>query len=422
MRGPTFYTINELLGHIRALQVRVAELESLCERSMRNIDDKVFYRVTGFLNARDAAGEFEKAGGENVFGSARRDRTFLDPVRMPDVRKLLHLQFPRQQELVDRGCDQLAQKLEEESLPRGRGGAPPAVDAFHLFLIPFVYIYGGLDESLAPILPGISVSQSHFSRLLRVSAHLVLEKWVPLYYCKRDLAWLCSHCGPNHMPGRFDRLEPQMRDKLLMSSIVLLIDGATFLSEKSGGGRQQKHMYDWSKDSAQEARVLLICDLYGRILHVSPSVGGRTFEVEVAATLQILEDLNSDALASQVSLHVTFVVDRGFRDFVLSKGNTSWSNLTVDFVIPHHLNVPGKRGHRKTAEEKAAKRKQHDESEVQTNRSVASVRWINEWSVGALKHCRLFHRLLDLTILPHFDTYLEIAAAISNYHVEKRNK
>ncbi len=47
-----------------------------------------------------------------------------------------------------------------------RHASHEVVDQFHLFLLVFVYVFGGVLQFVAPFLPGINVSQGQFSCLL----------------------------------------------------------------------------------------------------------------------------------------------------------------------------------------------------------------------------------------------------------------
>jgi hypothetical protein len=289
------------------------------------------------------------------------------------------------------------------------------VDSFHCFLLVFLYVHGGVLEFQAPILPGIEVSQSHFSRLLNNYTPVVASNWAALYYRQRDLAWLRAHAGPGllHCSERTTKAAHDLN--LLAADIVLAYDGGTVKCEKSYGGREQKQMYDYGKDNQPEVRLIIVTSLDGGIVEMNRATGGRSNETTVAENIGLLERIDREAAAAGERVKIHLLLDRGFYFFKQALEKQQWAAVTITFGIPYHVVKPVGRGHKRPKGEK--KRTQVEPEEVEVNRQVASERWINEWSVGRLKHCRLFHRLLDLSILHHIDDFFAIAAALCNFSV-----
>ncbi|MCA9362189.1 hypothetical protein KC906_02345, partial [Candidatus Kaiserbacteria bacterium] len=209
------------------------------------------------------------------------------------------------------------------------------------------------------------------------------------------------------------------------ADIVLFVDGLILRQEKSGGWRYQKESYDWGQYEDNIVRFLLICSVIGEIMDLSNGRGGRWVECDCAHDIELVERLNEEArqLRKKVKLHL--VVDRGFKVYVEAIAACEWEWIDFSYDMPYHLNEPQKRG-RKTEEEKArikaAHRAQHPPDEVDYNRRVAAMRYINEVSVGRVKRCRLFSRVLPTKMLDKIDDFLSIAAAVANYQLQLRQE
>lgn len=268
------YSFSGLLGAVSFLQARVEDLEVAAKHELEVLDDTTFHSLTGLPNVAKAREEFERAGGYAEFKGVRRHQTSLSAEVVLRAGEEIRFQFPEDCSFVSEAVLSVQQRrcwiYDNEKDSRGR---LPVVDEFALFLIPFMYVYGGVMEYMAPFLPGIHVSQPQFSRLLLNVAPVVAKKWAKLYYCKRDLLWLKDNCSPSQDRSQYwkeHQLDPDFRN----ANIVLLLDGGTVKSEKSHGVREQKEMYDWSKDNQPEMRVLVLVSLSGEIVEVSSATGG----------------------------------------------------------------------------------------------------------------------------------------------------
>lgn len=153
--------------------------------------------------------------------------------------------------------------------------------------------------------------------------------------------------------------------------------------------------------------------------------GGRTFEVEIAESMCFLQRIAEEVAVQGEIVILHLILDRGFHLFAKWIESKNWGLLKITIGAPSFLNAPTdkkkqKKDEKKEKDKKKKARKVFEGPEAVRNREIASERWINEWSVGALKHARLFHRLLDLTILSKINVYLTIAAAIVNFSVINR--
>lgn len=393
---------------IGTLQARVLELEREVLGGVGNLPQETFFALTGFRDVATARKEFEKAGGHAVFGSLARHGTALDAESLKRALEIALDQMPGcGAELQAAYAAVFARRVHGDS-KASQQGRKPIVDSFHLFLLPFMYVHGGMLQAWAPFLPGVGVSQSHFSRLVTVATPVVSWSWASNYYCKRGLAWLLQNARPS-----LDT--PPLLSNAAHADIVLFIDGMSLEAEKSDTGIEQKELFDWSKDKMPLLRVLVVTTADGTIVEISEVSGGRATEVMVARSMAMIERLSAEAWQLQREVRLHFIVDRGFLDLANSVHEQRWPNLNVTIDIPHHLNPPVGRGKYVRGAPKAKKRKQHEAQEVEYNRMVAAVRWVNEVAVGALKRCRLLQHRIDLSVVHNITAFLHIAAALVNY-------
>lgn len=385
---------------------------------MRTLDDETFSKLTGFRSVREAEDEFEKVGGDAAFSQIKRHGTPIAGEALDRVMEVLNQQMPDLHEPLAAARTEVFSRRVNVSERISNRGRPELVDQFHCFLLVFAYVHGGVLEFQAPFIPGLGVTESHFSRLLNVFTPVVAAQWASLYYRQRDLAWMCKNCAPTLLKTSETAAHDPHDPDLLNAHIVLAFDGGTVKCEKSQGGREQKENYDWLKDKQNEVRVIIVSSLSGAIVDMNSAMGGRKKEVEVVTAMEVLERLAEEAAEGEDEVRVHLLLDRGFYDFAASVRAEKWGKLTVTIGMPLHLNAPIGRGRRRKKDEPPEKkRKQHEVEEVLLNRQVASERWINEWSVGQLKNNRLFKRLLDLSIAHHIDDFLSIAAALVNLRI-----
>jgi hypothetical protein len=401
-------TFAQLTERIAVLQRRVALLE---EQAGDSLDLETFHHLTGFRDRAQALEEYERAGGDRVFSQVERHRTFPDPDAIHAAYEQMQQQFPNAHGALERALHVVASRRAFGPEEKQRTAAHKVVDDFHLFLLVFMYVHGGVLQFMAPFLPGIKVSQSQFSRLLDNATPVVARSWASKYYCVRPLDWLLAHASPAAKPHTRDENRRVPDENLRRADIVLCIDGYSVVCEKSGGTSEQKEIYDWSKSKEPVMRILDVCTLSGVIVELSSATGGRTSETTVAIGLGLADRIEEEAAARGRTVRLHFVLDRGFYYFKADLEKRQWAHVEVTFSIPFHLVKPGRKS---AAEVEAGMRKQHPGEEVEWNRTVAEERWINEASVGGINHARFFHRMLDLTTLHLIDDFLAIAAAQVN--------
>jgi uncharacterized small protein (DUF1192 family) len=417
------YSYSNLIARIALLEEELERLRREPFGNLKHLSNECFHALTGFPSFQEAWNDFNGCGGETVFGLVGRHSTFLPKESVDNAARTLKDQFPGFQGLLDRAQTTVSARRSKNQEKTSRSGRPVHVEPFALFLLPFMYVYGGALESWSEFLPGISCSSSHFSRLLQIATPLVCKHWVPLYYSVRNLNWARANATP-HMERTQYSEDRHFCPELREADIVCLLDGLSVRMERSSTIIEQKHDFDWSKDKEVVMRSLVLCNLRGSILHITQAVGGRTFEVAIAEQMTFLDMWNTDATSQNLHTKVHLVVDRGFHDYVqwIQRNQEKWPFLTITTSMPSFLNPVKHRGERYTAEEKANKRTQFDGVEAQQNREIASVRWVNEASVGQVEACHLFKRVLDLSILHHVNHFLKIAAALANRPVGTRNK
>ena len=171
------------------------------------------------------------------------------------------------------------------------------------------------------------------------------------------------------------------------------------------------------------ARVIVIATLRGEIVEMNDVTGGRNQEVDVIASMELVERIDSEAVTmgygSENRLRVALIFDRGFFMFKKQLEEQDWQCITLDILEPHHLNPPQRRGRPPKGHVAPEPRKFFSSDEVEYNRAVAAIRWVNEWSVGALKRARLFQRVVDLSTAHLINDFFSISAALVNFTIKR---
>ncbi len=132
------------------------------------------HRLPRCAQARE---EYEGAGGDNVFGSVDRHKTFLGPETINKAYAVLQQQFLEHPQGLEQALLVVGANRGFGQEEKQRSGSHKTVDEFHLFLLVFMYVHGGAQQFMAPFLPGVKVSQGHFSRLLVNSTPVVVQTW-----------------------------------------------------------------------------------------------------------------------------------------------------------------------------------------------------------------------------------------------------
>lgn len=416
--APAPYSFKNLVGEVARLQAELARLKAAVEGGASSLDPETFRALTGFHDDAVARKEYELAGGDAAFGQIDRHGTHLSAEVVHQAYQQMLQQYPAATAELKRAFETVfARRVAVGDHEKDARGRHAVVSNYHLFLLVFMYVHGGVLEFNAPFLPGIGVSESQFSRLLMNSTPVVASQWAARYYCTRGLQWLLQNAGPDAEVTK-DQATRIFDENFTAADIVLGMDGGTIRSERSHGSVEQKSMFDWSKDNQNEVRVLVLHALSGVIVEVTTAAGGRTFEVEIAESLDIMDRLNDEALELEKHVRLHFVVDRGFDDFRKWLETQHWEHLTVTVGMPAFMNPHITRAEENAGVVRPPKRHFFTSLEAYESREIARERWISEWDIRALKRARFCHRLLDLTILEKIDDFLAIEAGLVNFGLD----
>ena len=164
--------------------------------SVDSMSEYVFHSLTGFPTVKTAREEFAKIDGEALFTREPRHEAPLPMESLADVQRLMEQQFPSCQVEIGHAVQQLQARHAHLGVAPDHQGRRRDISNFEWFLVPFMYIFGGVHEFMAEFLPGIHCGQPHFSRLLAIATPLVASTWAVLYYKKRDLKWLLENASP----------------------------------------------------------------------------------------------------------------------------------------------------------------------------------------------------------------------------------
>lgn len=383
---------SSLLKRVEDLERRNKELEEKLRGSMYEMKDKLFRLCTGFESVAVALEELRISGCEDLLSSVRRSGIVIPAEVMDNAVNRLIVALPDIADLLRTACDAIKTK-DEQLLNRQkkRTGAPPVVDAKHLFLIPFVYVYGGFMQWQASFLPGLHVNQSQFSVLLATTLPIVVERWVPRYYRARGIDWLKQHCGPRDV-------DPEGTD------FVLFYDGCKIRTEKSAGLREQKMSFN-GKEKTNLVHFLGLTNEKGWFVEVTDMMGGRFTESNMPWLLNFWDAIDEEARSRNISVKARFIVDRGFRNNITKirdeqdKESWKWKNLHVQMDSPVHL---------------GDNRSQVEADEAELNRRIQARRWVNEKAFAFFQHSRLFAGILEMNSLAQVNSFQKIAVAIAN--------
>ena len=220
-----------MLGNPReqdVMEARVREPEAENARLHAELHGSVFHlsstlvsKMTGFCNAGVAREQLAETGCVDALSRRGRHAVDPEPEIMREAADELASALPGLEDDVQAVLDELLEKY-NRGAPEHGGGPKPTVDDEHVCLLPFIYVMGGFQQWMAPLLPGVRVSGARFSRLLDIATPIVVENWVTSYYAPRNIAWLRQHCG------RHDGDNEEW-------DCVLLWDGVKFEIEKSHG-------------------------------------------------------------------------------------------------------------------------------------------------------------------------------------------
>lgn len=396
------------------METRIHELAAEIERlktpevnSMLSLPDSFVYKATGFVSRVNLIHELERSGAKKELKAARRDHAPVPVEFLPAAAEKLKVGLPAHAGDIDMVLQQLLAKEKKRDAPKDKRGATSKVNTTHQFMLVFCYIVGGFEDWQGYILPGIRLSQSHFSRLFAVSAPIVAQKWAPRWFCHRSLEWLKKNSPPT------DADEKGV-------DAVIYWDGTKKEEQRSTGMVEQRNTYGYDGYNMLQFIGVTIGD--GRFIAASAMAGGRMKESHLVWGMEMWELWQQDAaerhaLGMGDHFHLKVIADRGFRDnkekLEEEQRNRKWpyKHLKVTIEIVHHLG---------TKENPA--REQHPAPETEHNRAVQARRWVNEKAFVYFDISRFFKRIISARNVYMIDSIKEISLAVANMIMEERVK
>lgn len=377
------------------LRNEIKDLRAQLHGSFFELDDTIVKKSTGFESGGIALWELNKCSALSSLKAMDRHGTVFVSGILGDAAKELKSAFPGISDEVDAELEALLFREAKNRNDHETRGRETIVDDRHLFLVPFLYIIGCFLEWMSVFLPGIRVSGGHFSRLLNNSLPIVVQYWVPRYFQVRNIDWLRRHCSPRKDdPGGVD--------------CVLFWDGCKIGEERSEGMREQRSTY--SSISLQNILQFIgVTNAYGWFVAASTMVGGQSKEVDMVWSLDLWEQLNSEAVDRGIVFWIHAYVDRGFRnnkkkvDEEQRSGAWPWNGLKLTIDIVKHLGT-----------DEEPQRLQHPPEEVELNRSFQAKRWVNEKAFAYFKIARFYNRVVRNSVAHHIDGFKSLALAVAN--------
>lgn len=386
----------EMEKRIARLEAENEQLKNPTGLSFFQVPAEVFSKATGFRNPNEARLELESSGCKTELEALKRHHNDPDPELLREMAGVLSDFMPDASSDIHLALGDCLQKISDSHSTKAPQGRQPVVDVEHLFLIPFLYIMGGFYEWSAPILPGIGVSQEHFSRLLSLSLPIIVEKWVPRYYCHRGIQWLRTWCAGN--------VEERNRGV----DCVFFYDGSKHGVERSQGLHEQRHTYN-SYVKENILQFIGLTSSTGFFIDSSTFAGGKMHESDMVWTMDIWDRLSDEASASGEEYFIKVIVDRGFRDtrdFVAKNQGTPdwpWPNLKLEVEVVEHLGTKAE-----------PDRTQHPVAEVFLNRRIQARRWVNEKAFAYFNIAHFFDRVIRSSTIPMIEMIKVVALAMAN--------
>ena len=384
-----------LIERVHVLERKVAELERALHGDFYQVHKDAFKASTGFRDAAQAVKEFEESKCSEALQNIDRGEgpgVFDLLPTAAETFKQVHQDIDP--ELIDFVLGEQMKKQRRKEKKDTRG-VKPKVNEAHVFLLPFLYIFGGLLEWAGHFLPGFHIGQAQMSVLLQHSINVVGQLWAPRYYTVRSLDWLRKFC-------------PRTKDDEADVDCVLYLDGTKMRQDRDGGVRGQRAGFSGvAKDHI--GQIIGVTNANCWLIEVSLVAGGQTTECDLVWKLRLFERINKQAMDRREHFHLRLILDRGFRELKKridsEQADKTWpfSNLKVSCMIVEHLG---------TAEE--PDRSQHAQHESEFNRGIQARRWVNEKAFAFLKQAHFFDRPLDASVLYHINGIVTIAVALAN--------
>ncbi len=121
-----------------------------------------FCALTGFRDAQHAREELEKSNCLETIRQMDRHRVALPAERLQEACNVIKEAMPQLADVATLALERELGKT-RKSVGKDSRGRKTSVDDRHVFLLVFVYVFGGMFEWAGPLLPGIRVRQSRFA-------------------------------------------------------------------------------------------------------------------------------------------------------------------------------------------------------------------------------------------------------------------
>jgi hypothetical protein len=343
---------------IRILEKENAQLRTLVRGDFYSVHSEAFTAATGFRNAEHARRELNESGCANALEQTDRHRARPPLEHFDQARDILLQALPGLEAVVLHAYEVEKRKTGREG-PRAKQGRKALVNVAHLFLLPFLYIFGGLFEWAGHFLPGFHISQSQTSVLLQHSIAIVARHWAPRYFCPRNIDWLRKFCPR-------EEFDPKDAD------FTPFLDGTKLPQERDSGFRGQRAGYSEAAKT-HIGQFIGVTNAKGWIVDATPCLTPLRSESEIVWQLKLWDRINEEAYMRDVVVHAHLILDRGFRDLKTQmekdQNSTDWpfQHLRVTCEIVEHLGT-----------KEDPQRAQHDAPEAEKNRSIQARRWVNE--------------------------------------------
>ncbi len=379
---------------IRELEKEVAELQASAKGDFFLVHNEAFAAATGFRDAQHALRELQESECFSGLEQMDRHRSVPPLVHYDQARTIVLQAFPGLEHVVQRAYEHESKKVGRVG-PKAKQGRKPSVDVQHLFLLPFLYVFGGLFEWSGHFLPGFHIGQSQVSVLLQNSIPIVARHWAPRYFCRRDSEWLRQFC-PAEAPDPVG------------TQITIFLDGTKLPQEKDSGFRGQRAGYS-EQVKTHIGQFIGVTNAKGWIVDSTQCLTPLKSESEIVWQLKLWDRLNEEGYVRDEVVRVHLVLDRGFRDL---KNEMEAEQQSEDWPFRHLVVTCEIVEHLGTKEDPL--RAQHEAPEATKNRAIQARRWVNEKAFGFFKQAHFFDRRMRASALYHINDIIRIGLALAN--------
>lgn len=388
-----------LLKENQRLRLENAQLREELHGDFYKVTPNVFTKATGFPDAATALQEWNQNGLPAALKHMRmHEADFPEGLVNECAAELIHA-LPGFDDDIMAIAAEMAAEEQNHQRSHHAHGPKSSVNADHVFLIPFLYIIGGFPGWMAPLIPGIRLSKSHFSRLLNNATPIVARLWAPRYFVHRGIDWLME----NSPPGEGDPHGAQC---------TVFWDGHKTQEQRSGGMREQRGSY-CSYEGDNLVQFIGVTTGTGWFVDATSCAGGQAKESDLVWRLPMWKKLQQEAEQRRIVFWIHALVDRGFRDNCSAveqwnhDGTWPYPNLKLTIEVVKHLGT-----------EEEPQRPQHPPEEVACNRRIQGRRWVNEKAFAYFKIARFWQRVIPLSVLQNINEYMLIALAVANMRMK----